>query len=557
MRQRKTNQGVTVNAIAGTHVVHLGLDLAAEPRKKCLGFAIQREDHTEDERYWMSGTKTFQATDPVLGPGGQVSSREHPFQSFQWADYSAKPDHDYTYTVIPLYGRPEQLEEGDKVSVEISTEPLLPGGAGPAGKHSVFFNRGAVASQEYARRFQNQSPDDVGEAAFVWLSRGLLEAFVAFVSRAQGASFGLFGAVYEFQWPGALQALKDAAQTGATVRVVYDGIPGATGPKEKNEQAIADLKIKGLCKPRTTGKIMHNKFFVLTKDDRPIAVWTGSTNLTENGIFGHCNCGHVVDDPDVAAAYLAYWNELKGSPARTDEVDWIEENNPLPPDPLDADTAAVFSPHRGLGALERYAALAGSAKKGLFMTFAFGMHKSFQQVYEQNDGVLRFALMEKEGNGAALPQGRIDIARIRRLPNVVVAIGNNIALNSFDHWLAERRALSAEVNVRYIHNKYALIDPLSDKPIVLTGSANFSEASTNTNNENMLVIQNDTRIADIYMGEFMRLHTHYAFREAVKIAQENHEDFKPQFLIPDDSWQKDYFRAGSARFLRRKYFAGG
>lgn len=44
--------------------------------------------------------------------------------------------------------------------------------------------------------------------------------------------------------------------------------------------------------------MMHNKFFVLTENNKPIAVWTGSTNLTENGIFGHSNCGHVVEDAD-------------------------------------------------------------------------------------------------------------------------------------------------------------------------------------------------------------------------------------------------------------------
>lgn len=49
MRKRKTENGLTVNAIAGTHVVTLGLDLASAQRKGCLGFALQRTDHTEDE----------------------------------------------------------------------------------------------------------------------------------------------------------------------------------------------------------------------------------------------------------------------------------------------------------------------------------------------------------------------------------------------------------------------------------------------------------------------------------------------------------------------------
>jgi phosphatidylserine/phosphatidylglycerophosphate/cardiolipin synthase-like enzyme len=552
MRKKRSNDGLIVNAVAGTHVVLLGLDLADNQRQGCLGFAIQREDHTEDERYWLSGTKTFEATDPCLGPGGQVSSRSHPFQAFQWADYSAKPEHDYTYTVVPLYGSPAKLKEGDSVSVRMATEPEF------GEQHSVFFNRGAVASQEYARRFQNQTPDKVGEPARRWLSRGLLEAFVTFVSRAKGKSYGLYGAVYEFQWPKALNAIKSAADTGAKVEVIYDAIPGDSCPLNKNVEAITGADLTDFCIPRTRGKIMHNKFFVLTKDDKPVSVWTGSTNLTENGIFGHSNCGHVIEDADIAAAYFDYWKELKGNPDSKKERKWMAENNPAPPDPWSNDLIAVFSPRSGLAVLDWYTEIAAAARKALFMTFAFGMHKNFKKVYEHNDGVLRFALMEKEGNGRGLEQGKKDIRRIRALPNVIVAIGNNITMNSFDRWLKERRQLTKEANVRYIHTKYMLVDPLSNNPIIVTGSANFSEASTNANNENMVVIRNNKRAADIYLGEFMRLYSHYAFREAVLISksQNTNKKWQPNYLTPNDSWQKDYFKEGHQRFLRRRYFAG-
>jgi phosphatidylserine/phosphatidylglycerophosphate/cardiolipin synthase-like enzyme len=552
MRKKQINNGLTVNAIAGTHVVLLGFDLADAQRKGCLGFAVRREDHTEEECKWLTSTKAFKETDPGSGSGVQMSSRHHPFQTFQWADYSAKPEHDYTYKVVPLYGSPARLREGNDVSIRVSTEPEF------GERHSVFFNRGAVASQEYARRFQNQAPDKVGDAAFQWLSRGLLEAFVKFVSRANGPSFGLYGAIYEFQWDEALKAIKAAAVKGAHVRVIYDAIPSDTGPVKKNENAIDNAGITELCIPRTTGKIMHNKFFVLTQDDKPIAVWTGSTNLTENGIFGHSNCGHVVEDKDIAAAYLDYWKELEGNPDSKAERAWMAKNNPAPPDPWKSDNTAVFSPRSGLSVLQWYAEIANSARNALCMTFAFGMHKDFQKVYEQNDGVLRFALMEKEGSGRGLEQGKKDIRRIRNLPNVVVAVGNNITANCFDKWLKERRGLTEKAHVLWVHTKYALVDPLSDNPVVVTGSANFSAASTNSNNENMVIIRNEQRVADIYLGEFMRLYSHYAFRETVarSKAQGTDKKWQPNYLIPDDSWQADYFKDGHQRFLRRRYFAG-
>lgn len=72
-----------------------------------------------------------------------------------------------------------------------------------------------------------------------------------------------------------------------------------------------------------------------------------------------------------------------------------------------------------------------------------------------------------------------------------------------------------KAGVKWVHTKYMLIDALGKNPVTVTGSANFSQAGTDKNHENMLVIRGDRRVADIYLGEFMPLHSHYAFREAV------------------------------------------
>ena len=64
-------------------------------------------------------------------------------------------------------------------------------------------------------------------------------------------------------------------------------------------------------------------------------------------------------------------------------------------------------------------------------------------------------------------------------------------------------------------------------------------------------------------GEYIRLYTHYAFREAVKWAMEKEglgqpQNWQPQYLIDSDTWMKDYFNENdkSGRNARRKYFAG-
>ncbi len=559
MRLRKVEDGLTVNGIAGTHVVWFGFDLAEAKRPGFRGFALRRYDAEYGETIWLRGMKTFASIEPVPARGEDFRTVDHPIQGFQWADYSAKPGRTYVYAIVARYGLPGQLETRIEVEMPMTTEVET----GPT--HSAFFNRGSTATQEYARRFENKPPDTAGPGAYEWLSRGLLEALVAFLGRA-GAGWDVHGAVYEFQWPAALAAVKAAKNRGAKVHVLYDDIVKENAPYQKNRDAIADAQIKSVCKGRALGKLMHNKFFVLSQNGQPKAVWTGSTNLTENGIYGHSNVGHIVEDETIAQAFLDYWRRLEDDPKV--EKPYRDANVAViatPPVPWDAETIAVFSPRQtNLDALKWYADIAKSAQDGLFMTFAFGMNKLFKGVYRTDDAILRMALMERAySSPQTKEQDEIDIQHIRNRRNVLVAIGNHIPVNAFDRWVKEWKDTGK--HVYWVHTKYMIVDPLGDSPIVVGGSANFSDASTKDNDENMLIIRGDKRIADIYWSEYARLYTHYAFRESVKFYLEtqgtsNPDEWKPQFLdeSPECVWMDPYFDPTDrlARDTRRKYFSG-
>src|SRR5687768_10662693 len=107
--------------IAGTYVVMLAWDFvksASTQRKGLLGFAIERSelrDGIAHEKYWMKGIKRFKDKDKGLAPGTPVATSEHPFQSFQWSDYTARQDREYQYRILPVYGTPKLLDlrEGD------------------------------------------------------------------------------------------------------------------------------------------------------------------------------------------------------------------------------------------------------------------------------------------------------------------------------------------------------------------------------------------------------------------------------------------------------------
>ncbi len=557
MRATSSRDGLTALAITGNYVVLLGWDLdeASIKARDVLGFAIQRTRHSDGEVIWLPGMKTFRSTMPNPEPGVPVSSFKHPIQSFQWADYSVSPDQAYVYRIAAMCAPAHSLAQGPTVSLEVTTEQL------DQGRHAVFFNRGAIASQEYSRRYQQATPKEVGQAAYDWLSRGLLEGLETFIGQA-AAGDQLHGAFFEFKNSRVYNALKAAKQRGAKIKVLYDG----DDQREANEDNLAESGIKSLTKARTrSGKYAHNKFFVWRQQGISKEVWTGSTNLSENGIFGHSNNAHIIRDPQIAEQYEQYWQLLNKDLTRTPTAKGVKAITSAPPVSWTSDTSAVFSPRRSLDALDWYADLAHGAKRGLFATFAFGMNERFVKAYDRQDDVLRFALMEKKGNGSQYKAQAKEIDRIRKLPNVTISIGNNIQINAFDRWLREIDHAVEDAHVFYIHTKYMLIDPLDDDPVVIVGSANFSEASTDTNDENMLVIRGNKTVADVYMGEFMRLFSHYAFRESLQFkgAMSSDKTIKRKYLIESPKWvegadgaRSGYFVPGSDRALRRLYFSG-
>ena len=119
MRVKRSSRGLTVNTIAGNHVVMLGFNVTPAKRRGLLGFTIFRQDHTEREKAFLLTFRTFKPAAGTAGPkpGALVSSQDHPVQGFQWGDYTAKPDHTYTYTVTARYGTATALTDGPSVSV--------------------------------------------------------------------------------------------------------------------------------------------------------------------------------------------------------------------------------------------------------------------------------------------------------------------------------------------------------------------------------------------------------------------------------------------------------
>ena len=181
-----------------------------------------------------------------------MPTSEHPIQTFQWGDYTAKSATTYRYKVVPVYGKSKllELDEGSATSVKITTE-AEEGAKGSGTRHDIYFNRGAAGSQTYARKFPNTAPDaDVPECEqMVWLSRGLFEALTGFIKIAAGKdakNYKLRAMLYEFQYLPVGKAFAKAKKAGACVAIRYE----AKSYKKHNEKIIA--------KNRGVGTVMPN-----------------------------------------------------------------------------------------------------------------------------------------------------------------------------------------------------------------------------------------------------------------------------------------------------------
>jgi phosphatidylserine/phosphatidylglycerophosphate/cardiolipin synthase-like enzyme len=578
MRAGITKNGLTLRVVAGTHSALLGIDLQENKRKGCLGFSIRRTDVKAGKAVWLPNMLRFEA-DKSAGP---VTTETAPLQKFRWGDYTLQPKTDYRFLVVPRYGAPGKLttrpELADGVEVAVTTED-------PASEETaVFFNRAAAASKAFGEQFPHIKTEtdltgNTAEAkqARAWLSNGLEEAILAFLARAKDDTYALHGAVYEFQKDSLLNGLKAAVRRKVEVRFAYHARkkPGKSktgADKDKTaDENLAAIKAAGLddatlkkeklptgaVHPRKSNPqdaIMHNKFVVLLKKVKgelvPQAVWTGSTNWTDGGLYGQLNVGHAVYDGGVAAAYEAYFQLLFADDDAATMKDQLAQITPVSlilPD--EHRITPIFSPQTEDTMLHLYQSLCDRATC-LMVSAPFALSPIIlAALAKRKDDVLRYLLLDK---ASSLGKGE-EVHLIQGDPSDVVAAALTLdtPLHDFQGKLLEGKESFRHAGI-HIHSKIIMADPLGSDPVVVTGSANFSRNSTVENDSNSLVIRGHTGVADVYVTEFMRMFEHYHFRASAAAAK--HDD--PLGLSPDDSWSDKYYVSGSTEERDRRMFAG-
>jgi phosphatidylserine/phosphatidylglycerophosphate/cardiolipin synthase-like enzyme len=300
--------------------------------------------------------------------------------------------------------------------------------------------------------------------------------------------------------------------------------------------------------------IMHNKFVVLLKKTagklKPIAVWTGSTNWTSGGIYGQLNVGHAVYDDEVAATYEAYFQLLLADTAASEMKEKVGDLTPVSLMlPAEHKIVSVLSPQENDTMLHLYAKICDGATC-LMVSAPFALSPIIMAVLAKTqDDVLRFMLLDKMGS---LGKGE-SVHLIQGDPNDSIAVATTLKspLHDFQGRLLEGKESFRHAGI-HIHSKIILVDPFGSDPIIVTGSANFSNNSTQVNDSNSLVIRGHTGVTDIYSTEFMRMFEHYHFRAS----ESNATADKPLGLSEDSTWSDKYYVKGSTEEKDRRMFAG-
>jgi len=540
---------VSVKAYAGTTGILLAMNTTPAGRADLLGFAIHREGGNRPAQ-WLNGMITFPGVEHE--PGQPLSTEQAPIQKFRWSDYRVYPDTTYTYEVHPVYGTPAspRIEAGP--TVEVRTESVR------RGEHRVLFNRAAAASQAFSRKFpdidaelakakEEGRPQELPSDALAWLSRGLLEQINGFIARAADPTWALDIAIYEYELPAIVDAVKAALDRGAEVRIVYHAAHGDT-QTEENERSLDGWPADRL-RPRVTSSIFHDKFAVLSRvragERDPTSVLCGSTNWTRSGVFLQANVVHVAERPEIAGRYLRLFELLFGGATVGETRQWIDANDPLS---ADVPLLAGFSPRTGEKDLDAFVATIGRAERDVLFCTAFDLNDRIEQALlgAPHDDVLRIGLENR-------PSEITGFHRDRTADFVATAY----LKEGLEGFLAEKTRQQSGI---LIHTKLIVVNFTSDEPVVISGSHNLSAAASGQNDENFLVIRGDSDVADCYGVELMRLYDHYRYRWAF---DPDNTDPRPDdpcagrppnTLCPDGRWTTNYFEPGTLEAADRERF---
>lgn len=260
------------------------------------------------------------------------------------------------------------------------------------------------------------------------------------------------------------EAILRAHERGVQVRIVTDDEHGL----EDDDSTLVDLELEGIpIVDDSRTALMHDKFMIMDG----ITVWTGSTNFTANGVYRNNNNLLALRSRRAVIAYQAEFDEMFlrrefGPTSSTgNSASFTQDGVPI----------EIYFAAEDDVVGRILAEINGATSNIRFMTFSF----------------------TRDDIGDAL---------LARVEDGIVVQGVFETTGSETQFSEMPRLLCAGLDVRQdgnrgvLHHKVFIIDDQT----VLTGSFNFSNNATESNDENLVIIRN-ADIAGLYIQEFERV----------------------------------------------------
>jgi phosphatidylserine/phosphatidylglycerophosphate/cardiolipin synthase-like enzyme len=544
------------------------------PIPGCRGFALKRR---------LSSSGDVTVLDTWVGFAGDTApsgtkqpSTDWPIQRFMWSDYDPPRD-EVSYQAVPLTGDKDHLTE-DPANATGWSDPVTVGPDVGDGI-SAFFNRGVVATQWLSRALRDrggparpaltQAISTPGDRIRSFLGGSVLWQLPRLLSDALASGGEIHAALFELDDPQLIEALQ---AFGPRAHVVL-----ANGADQPDENSAARTALRGKDvdvhdRLVSSSHFAHNKFLVVSDQTGPVAVWTGSTNWTMTGLCTQSNNAILVENAEIAGWYRSEWDLLVS--AGNDYPDGLFTGNDVTRQMMLAAPAAAapqaaagpaaaqvwFAPVRGTIDLESARERINAATQGiLFLMFnpgpvgtllndivertssaspTFDPQLHIHGVVNQDPGTTKHPVIGLLHRGE-LTQADIDVV----LPAAVDS--------DFAFWLKE-----LSYSLVMVHSKTIVVDPFGPNPCVMTGSHNMGPKASGKNDDNLMIIDGQPKLAEAYAVYIMGVYNQYRWRYYQREAEKGQlpataatGDAAPTWagLEDDDTWQDKYFTAGAAQ----------
>jgi phosphatidylserine/phosphatidylglycerophosphate/cardiolipin synthase-like enzyme len=527
------------------------------------GFSVQRklrrgggpEEISWIENYSPPGVKSYQN-------GDHYTSDQRPFRTFTWTDHTVGSGDKVRYRVVPFLAG----TTAPAVSLASAWSKWVTVGPPTNAKYRAFFNRGFVISQFISRYLDENYPKMDRVAALkafkaditaqldskirIFLSGQVRTALLDLLDEVKQSDDEIYAALFELGDDELIQrlvALKKRAHVvlaNGSIEVKKDpktkkALETSAEARKRDENSAARKKLRDAgadveLKHRfvSPGALAHNKFLVVTdKDGKPKRAWTGSTNWTTTGLCTQLNNALLVEDAKVAAAYLDQWHLLRN--AGSGHPKSLQASNGTPiavgidkPAKVRASIHSTRAPDKvdltDLGDIVR------TAKEGvLFLMFIPGATGVLADVRALAKAKPKLLV---RGVVSDLPKGRQDETTGATTTVKVTVVGSGspsidgtqtldvIQPEGRTHptarWAAEtaRSQFLKGIGYAIIHSKILVVDPFGADPTVVTGSHNFSNSASQSNDENFIVVRGEKALAEAYAVNVQSAWRHYAYR---------------------------------------------